>query len=497
MKLRKILAGLALITITSLSIVSCQKEGSFDQELPVNESNARLSGAAEDDPALEAKVPLLISSDFLNNYNYDGSPVLLGKGKPDNIPPTVSIVSPSNGSVITGTINVQVTASDNVGVSSVSLSVDGLLVSSISTAPYILPWNSATVSNGTHTLMVTAKDKAGNSKAVSIQVSTNNVSGGDITNPTVSITTPSNNASVSGTIDIAANASDNIGVSLVKFIVDGALVGSDNSSPYSYSWNSVSVAAGIHTLTATATDAAGNAASYSISVTVNTTILPPPPSSLPSIVQLIMPPVGNQGGEGSCIAFTTAYGSRSCEQYYRTNATSYSYTTNIFSPEYVYNQTKIASDCGSGTAITLALDLMKNKGIVPWSSMPYSDANGCSLMPTTSQDALAAGYKIGGYSRMLNNDQNAIKTMLAQKHPVIASILIDNYFTNATPGFIWNTAGTGNIGHGLILCGYDDSKNAYKAMNSWGTAWGDGGYIWIDYNFFPSRAGSYVYVMNY
>jgi archaellum component FlaF (FlaF/FlaG flagellin family) len=481
----------------AMLLTACQKEVSenTDQNVPINET--RLSGATEDDPALEAKVPMIISSGFLNNGNSDPTSVLLGKGKPDNILPTVSISSPSNGSAITGTINVQATASDNVGVSSVSLSVDGLLVSSISTLPYILPWNSATVSNGTHTLTVTAKDRAGNSKAVSIQVSANNVSGGDITKPTVSITSPANSASVSGTINITANASDNIAVSLVKFIVDGAQVGSDNSSPYSYSWNSASVAAGIHTLTATATDAAGNAASYSIQVTVNTIILPPPPAPLPSSLQLVMPPVGNQGAESSCIVFNTVYGARSCEQYYRTNATSYSYATNIFSPEYVYNQTKIGSDCGSGTAITLTLDLMKNKGVVPWATMPYSDANGCTLMPTAAQDITAAGYKIGSYSKILKNDKNAIKTMLAQKHPVIASITIDNYFTNATAGFIWKTAGTGNIGHGLVICGYDDSKNAYRAMNSWGTAWGDAGYIWIDYDFFPTRAGAYVYVMNY
>ena len=81
-----------------------------------------------------------------------------------------------------------------------------------------------------------------------------------------------------------------------------------------------------------------------------------PPTTIPSNFTLMTPPVGDQGYEGSCVPFATAYAARSIEQYYKTNVTSYSYSLNIFSPEYVYNQTKFG-DCGTGTAITLALGL--------------------------------------------------------------------------------------------------------------------------------------------
>lgn len=82
--------------------------------------------------------------------------------------------------------------------------------------------------------------------------------GGDTTAPTVNVTAPSNGATVSGTVTITASASDNVGVSRVEFFVDGALVGTDTSSPYSYAWNSASVANGSHALMARAYDAAGN-----------------------------------------------------------------------------------------------------------------------------------------------------------------------------------------------------------------------------------------------
>jgi hypothetical protein len=94
--------------------------------------------------------------------------------------------------------------------------------------------------------------------------------GGDTTLPTVSITSPANGATVVGTVSINATASDNVGVTKVEFFVDGALKSTDTTSPYSYSWDSSSVANGSHSLTAKAWDAAlNNKTSTAVSVTVN------------------------------------------------------------------------------------------------------------------------------------------------------------------------------------------------------------------------------------
>jgi C1A family cysteine protease len=190
-----------------------------------------------------------------------------------------------------------------------------------------------------------------------------------------------------------------------------------------------------------------------------------------------------------------AYGARSIEQYYRTNAGSYSYTSNVFSPEFVYNQTKFG-DCGSGTAFTTVLDLMKAQGVATWQAMPYSDVNGCSLMPDATQTANAANFKISGYATIPNTDRTAIKAMIASKHPVIVNVIADNSFINAGPGFIWKAySGSGALPHAIIIVGYDDAKNAYKIMNSFGTGWGDGGFAWIDYDFFPQKSSYNTYVI--
>jgi C1A family cysteine protease len=235
--------------------------------------------------------------------------------------------------------------------------------------------------------------------------------------------------------------------------------------------------------------------------TDTTTITPPPPpvdttvitpAPLPSSYSLAMPPVRHQGSEGSCVSFAVTY-ARACEQYYKTGATSYNDAVNVFSPEYIFDQVAF-SGC-SGSVVTTSLDLLISRGVCTWQSMPYSSENGCSVVPTAAQTAEAANFKITSYSRIIESDRTAIKTMLASNHPVIASFTIDGSFNNAYPGFIWKSL-TGNSGsHTIALCGYDDAKHAYKAINSWGTNWGDAGYIWIDYDFLPVAASYYLYAM--
>jgi hypothetical protein len=100
----------------------------------------------------------------------------------------------------------------------------------------------------------------------------------DTTPPTVSMSAPSNGATVSGSsVTVSANASDNVGVYGVQFKLDGNNIGAEDvASPYSISWNTTTIANGSHTLTAVARDAAGNSTtSTAITVTVNNTGPPP------------------------------------------------------------------------------------------------------------------------------------------------------------------------------------------------------------------------------
>jgi subtilisin len=82
---------------------------------------------------------------------------------------------------------------------------------------------------------------------------------GDTTPPSVSLTSPAGGAIVRGSnVTLSADASDNVGVQRVQFLVNGGLVNSDSTVPYSVSWNSTAIRDGFATITARASDAAGN-----------------------------------------------------------------------------------------------------------------------------------------------------------------------------------------------------------------------------------------------
>jgi len=121
------------------------------------------------------------------------------------------------------------------------------------------------VLSATTTLKYQAWDNAGNVEATRSQLIRI-----DLSAPTVAITSPTNGATVTGTVKIIAAASDTgSGVAQVSFYADGVLIATKSSAPYTISWNTKKVNIGQHTLVAVARDVAGNSqTSASIQVTV-------------------------------------------------------------------------------------------------------------------------------------------------------------------------------------------------------------------------------------
>jgi hypothetical protein len=94
----------------------------------------------------------------------------------------------------------------------------------------------------------------------------------DTTRPTTSLTAPAAGATLTGTVTVSANASDNVAVTRVEFYAGSALIGTDTSAPYSISWNTTGVTNGSYALTSKAYDAAGNVGtSAARTVTVSNT----------------------------------------------------------------------------------------------------------------------------------------------------------------------------------------------------------------------------------
>jgi hypothetical protein len=201
----------------------------------------------------------------------------------DTTLPSVSITAPANGAMVSGAVNVNAAASDNVGVASVQFQIDGVDIGAPdTTAPYSASWNTAATSNGNHAVRAVARDAAGNSRtSAALAVTVLN----DTTPPSVSITAPASGASVVNTISVTASASDNAGVASVQFKIDGADFGAlDTAAPYTTSWNTTAVSNGSHTVSAVARDTAGNSrASAVVTVTVSNAVAPvPAPSPSPT-----------------------------------------------------------------------------------------------------------------------------------------------------------------------------------------------------------------------
>jgi len=194
----------------------------------------------------------------------------------DTTPPSVTITAPAAGTRVARNVTIAATVSDAVGVASVTFRVDGTAIGTDTKPPYSVRWNTRDFADGVHTLRAEARDKAGN-VGTSAPVPVIIGSALDTTPPTVSLTSPAGGAQVTGTVAIAATAFDAVGVTSVAFLVDGAAIATDTSSPYSANWNTTGVAGGSHTMRAEARDAAGNVGtSAAVSVTVAVTSAPGP-----------------------------------------------------------------------------------------------------------------------------------------------------------------------------------------------------------------------------
>jgi C1A family cysteine protease len=200
----------------------------------------------------------------------------------------------------------------------------------------------------------------------------------------------------------------------------------------------------------------------------------------------LLPRVGSQGQQGSCVAWAAGYYLKSFQENLEDQNNGEFILNNAMSPAFVYNQIKIGS-CDSGSQIPDALDLILNTGIVSWEEMPYN-ANECSILPTANQNILAMENKINSFS-YLNGDVlfEQTRAFLLNNKPVVIAISIDNNFFGVFEGngdSVYRNFEKVDGAHAMLVVGYDDTKNAFKVVNSWGVNWGNNGFVWIDYKAF-------------
>ena len=186
-----------------------------------------------------------------------------------NAAPMVSVTTDKTSYTAPASVVMTAAAADSDGtVTKVDFYAGAALVGSDTTSPFEFTWSGAAV--GTYAVKAIATDNSGattTSTAINITVAAPNVA------PTVSLTTPVSGATFTApaSVAIVATAADSDGtVTKVDFYAGATLVGSDSSSPFSFTWNGA--AAGSYAVTAVATDNSGattTSAAVAISIASN------------------------------------------------------------------------------------------------------------------------------------------------------------------------------------------------------------------------------------
>lgn len=202
----------------------------------------------------------------------------------------------------------------------------------------------------------------------------------------------------------------------------------------------------------------------------------------------------NQGEQGSCVAWSSAYAARTVLE---AASTRQSPEALKFSPAFLYNY--IGLDGCQGSYLQRAMEFMSKNGALPFNDFPY-DPSDCSRQANSSLIQKAQNYKIHGFTRLTEGDQltsfniRAIKEHLAKDAPVVIGMMVGGSFMQGMMGQkVWHPTAAdrqqmGFGGHAMCVIGYNDrlEGGSFQIMNSWGPEWGENGIGWVRYGDFQN-----------
>ncbi len=208
----------------------------------------------------------------------------------------------------------------------------------------------------------------------------------------------------------------------------------------------------------------------------------------------------NQGQQGSCVAWASAYAARTIVQ---ARATQEAPDRTAFSPSFLYNQIKLDANACQGSYIYRAMENMLKGGALPFSRFGYTDQS-CAKLPNETERQQALPYRIKGFQRLTlgadeqRTDMLAMKQHLSQGSPVVIGMMVGGSFMQEMEGQdLWQPTQSdyrmpGFGGHAMCVIGYDDYKfgdeGGFQLMNSWGPEWGRNGLAWVRYSDFDHFA---------
>ncbi len=204
----------------------------------------------------------------------------------------------------------------------------------------------------------------------------------------------------------------------------------------------------------------------------------------------------------TCVAYSLAVARTIAYAYNRRIGDIKDISARVFSPHWVYYRNKELgdNDCSRGLNIEVAIDDIIKNGIPRLASVEYKDYYPftntvlCNFYPhNIGYDYKEASmYKLDGAYRI--KDSDGIKIALSKGMPVVVAMLIPKSFETAK-GVYWHSNSTDNYKnaqpHAMVVVSYDDL--GFEIMNSWGTNWGNNGFIKImNQDFAKYTLGAYA-----
>lgn len=223
------------------------------------------------------------------------------------------------------------------------------------------------------------------------------------------------------------------------------------------------------------------------------------------------PVPGDQLGTGTCVGWAAAYGARTIieavSQGWDNEQKKNAVNTNAFSPSFVYRQVLAYEgqdyDCYIGVHISDALNIMKRVGNLKINEYPFDE--NCSFTPSENQVKGAVNFRIKDFQRLTfvkqdNAKVSKVRHSIANNLPVVIGMQIyDNFKDVQHDNNTWNPdkgeKGQASI-HAMLVIGYDDESQTFEIMNSWGSEWGNGGFLNVryeDFNLFVKEAYQVIY----
>jgi len=190
-----------------------------------------------------------------------------------------------------------------------------------------------------------------------------------------------------------------------------------------------------------------------------------PPTSMDWVSRGAVTPIKNQGQCGSCWAFSTTGGVEGANFLTNNKLSSFSEQELVDCAGAEGNQ-----GCNGGL-MDDGFDYVEQDGLCFESAYPYEGTDGtCRKSSCTSQ------VSVTSYTDIPQGDTSALKTASGTKGPISIAVDANFWWQMYTGGIFDKTCNTSKLDHGVLLVGYEDGQY-WKVKNSWGTGWGESGYI--------------------